>query len=170
MFRVVKCNLLLWCAAEFSASLLQSHMIFRNHYNKLISAQETFLIITIKVKLLHVFVETVMRFIFQDPLMNRKLERTACIWNRNICNIINVNLMHFCWIKIVIDNLKWPQTFEWQCMYQTKKCNYKSIHLRGTNQTPKKVFLLFSTQVTWSDTWENKQSVAKCGLLGWIFT
>ncbi len=33
---LLKCNWLLWCAAEFSASLLQCHMIFRNHSNMMI--------------------------------------------------------------------------------------------------------------------------------------
>ncbi len=47
------------------------------------AAQETFLII-INVVLLHVFVETVMHFIFQDYLMTKSFRRTAFIWNRNL--------------------------------------------------------------------------------------
>ncbi len=47
------------------------------------AAQETFLII-INVENIHIFVQTVIHFIFQDSQMNRKFKRTAFIWNRNL--------------------------------------------------------------------------------------
>ncbi len=70
----LKCNLFLWCAAEFSASLLQSSVSHDPSEIILIcwfAAQETFLIIIINVKKY--------RCIFQDSLMNRKFKRTAFI-------------------------------------------------------------------------------------------
>ncbi len=58
---IVKCNLFLWCKAEFSASLLQSsvshdpsNMLLKKHF-RLLSMLKT-------VVLLHIFVETLMHF------------------------------------------------------------------------------------------------------------
>ncbi len=42
----------------------------------------------------HIFVETVIHFIFQDSLMNRKFKRTAFAIEI-ICNIINVFTFNF---------------------------------------------------------------------------
>ncbi len=63
---VLKCNLFLWCKADFLASLLQSSMSHDPSEIILIcwfAAQETFLIIVLKtVVLLNIFAETVLFF------------------------------------------------------------------------------------------------------------
>ncbi len=75
---IVKCNLFLWSKLYFQHhySSLQCHMIFRNHSNMLLCCSRNI----INVELLHISVETMIHFIFQDSLMNRKL----FIWNRNL--------------------------------------------------------------------------------------
>jgi len=57
------------------------------------------------VVLLQSFVETMIRFIFQDSLMNRKLKRTAFKKNRIFCNIINVFTVTLGQIKESLLNL-----------------------------------------------------------------
>ncbi len=85
---ILKCNLLLWCNAEFSASLLQSSVLqtwsFRNQ------AQETFPIIFAVENL--IFYGNHMETFCQDSLVNRKFKRAEFILNKNICNIVNVLL------------------------------------------------------------------------------
>ncbi len=81
---IVKCNLFLWCKAEFSS--LQCHMIFRNHSNMLICCSKNISLYYQCWKQLccFVFLWKMIYFIFQHSLMNRKYKRTAFIWNSNI--------------------------------------------------------------------------------------
>jgi len=82
---IVKCNLFLWCKAEFFTSLRQSSVSHDPSEIILIclfAAQEIFLI-NINVEnncAASYFVETVIHFIFQDPLMNRKFKGTGLGW------------------------------------------------------------------------------------------
>ncbi len=65
-------------------SSLQCHMIFRNHANMLLKKPFWLLSMLRTVVLLPVFVETVIHFFFQNALMNRKIKRTAFLWNINL--------------------------------------------------------------------------------------
>ncbi len=79
-----KLSLISVIKAEYSASLLQCHVIFRNHNNMMLM-KHFWLLSMLKTVVLHnIFVETVIHFIFQDSQMNRKFKRTAFIWNINI--------------------------------------------------------------------------------------
>ncbi len=54
--------------------------------------------------LLRTSVENLKHFVFQDSLMNRKFKRAALIWNRNLLSLLSpmINLMHPCWIQVLI--------------------------------------------------------------------
>ncbi len=50
---ILKCNVILWCKAQFSAAITPVFSVtwyFRNHSNMLIGARQSFLIIVINVK------------------------------------------------------------------------------------------------------------------------
>ncbi len=86
---MLKCNLFLWCKAEFSASLLQFSVSHDPSEIILIcwfAAQETFLIIINFENSCAAtyFLWKLWHFIFQDSSMNRNFKTSAFIWNRNL--------------------------------------------------------------------------------------
>ncbi len=97
---LLKYNLFLWSKLYYQHHYcsLQCHMIFRNHSNMLICCSRNIsdYYQCLETVVLHnISVETVIQLIFQDSQMNRKFKRTAFIWNRNLCNIINVFTVTF---------------------------------------------------------------------------
>ncbi len=96
---IVKCNLFLWCKAEFSASLLQSSVSHDPSEIILIcwfNAQETFIINVENDWSASYFCGKC------DSLMNRKFKRTAFILNEIFYNIINVFMVTSYQFKAVI--------------------------------------------------------------------
>ncbi len=74
---ILKSKLFLWSKLYFQHhySSLQCHMIFRNHSNMLICCSRNISDYYQCWKQLHIFVETVIHFIFQDSLMTRKFKK-----------------------------------------------------------------------------------------------
>ncbi len=101
---ILKCNLFLWCKAEFSASLLESSVSHDPSEIILIcwfAAQETFFFIII----INVQNSCAASYFCGncDSMMNRKSKRTAFICNTNAFTVIfDKFLMHHCWIKVLI--------------------------------------------------------------------
>ncbi len=75
---ILTCNLFLWCNAEFSASLSSvSHDPSEIILICWFAVQETFFLLLLSIfKQLSIF--------FQDYLMNRKIQRSAFIWNKKL--------------------------------------------------------------------------------------
>ncbi len=76
---IVKYNLFLWCAAEFSASLLQSSVprYSINYFNMLLCCSKFFFLLLL---LLSIF-KTVEYFVFRILWW---IERSVCIWNTKL--------------------------------------------------------------------------------------
>ncbi len=93
---IVKCNLFLWCKAEFSASLLQSSVILilqKSFWYADLMLKKHSLSMLKTIGLLHIFVVN---------LINRKFKRTAFILNEIFYNIINVFMVTSDKFKAVI--------------------------------------------------------------------
>ncbi len=101
---MLNCNLFLWSKLYFQHHYcsLQSHMIFRNHYNMLLK-KHLWLLSMFKTL---IFLWKLMHFIFQDSQMNRKFKRAAFTFNNLILNMslpsLLISLMHPWWINACI--------------------------------------------------------------------
>ncbi len=91
-YYTVKFNLSLWSKLNFHQSSLQCHMIFRNHSNMLICCSRNISGYYHCWKLLHIFVKSMIHFIFQD-FKNSKQQH---LFEKEVfCNFINVCTVTF---------------------------------------------------------------------------